>query len=87
MTSKKQSKIGYIFSVVFPPYIDMKERYPWLKKAPVLLPVAWARHWRTVIRHRSWKIRTLFSVFKVSKNELSHTEQIMNEFGLGEKNK
>ena len=86
MTSKKQSKVGYIFSVVFPPYKDMKERYPWLKKAPILLPIAWARHWCTVIRHRSWKIRTLFSVFKVSKNELSNTEQIMHEFGLSGKN-
>lgn len=38
---KSKSKLGYVFSRLFPPMKHMKLQYPILRKAPVLLPFLW----------------------------------------------
>ncbi len=40
-----KSKIGYFFSSVFPSYSSMKERYPFLKYLPFMLPFMWIFRW------------------------------------------
>ncbi len=40
-----QSKIGYFFSSVFPSFGKMKERYPFLKYLPFMLPFMWIFRW------------------------------------------
>lgn len=45
------AKRAYLFSLIYPPLYAMREKYPVLKKAPILLPVYWvARHFRLVFR-------------------------------------
>ena len=38
---QSKSKAGYVFSKLFPNLKTMRQRYPVLKKAPVLLPIFW----------------------------------------------
>lgn len=38
---QKQGKAGYLFSLIFPTFEHMRQHYPVLKKAPVLLPLCW----------------------------------------------
>ncbi|MBR6593939.1 MAG: nucleotidyltransferase family protein [Clostridia bacterium] len=44
-----KSAIGYFFSSVFPGYSAMKERYPFLKYLPFLLPVMWVVRWFSLL--------------------------------------
>ena len=41
----KNVKAKKIFSLIFPSYAGMKQKYPLLKKAPLLLPVMWVVRW------------------------------------------
>ena len=41
--SSRKGKKSSVLRSVFPPCVDLKRRYPYLKKHPYLLPVAWAQ--------------------------------------------
>lgn len=54
-----------LMRVLFPPFNLMKQRYTWLSRCPVLLPIAWGMRWAGVacrlVRHgenpmNTWKI-------------------------------
>ncbi len=38
---EKQGRAGYLFRLIFPTFQHMRQHYPVLKKAPVLLPACW----------------------------------------------
>lgn len=38
---RTKSRVGYIWRRAFPSYSAMKYVFPWLKRAPILLPLAW----------------------------------------------
>lgn len=38
---RKSGRAGYLFRLIFPTFTHMKQHYPVLKKAPVLLPACW----------------------------------------------
>lgn len=49
--SLKEARRTYLLSLIYPPLTAMREIYPVLNKAPVLLPVCWvARHLRLLFR-------------------------------------
>ena len=41
----KNVKLKKFFRIIFPTYAGMKQKYPVLKKAPVLLPIMWVVRW------------------------------------------
>ncbi len=41
LSMKKQSRFSYYLRRAFPPYSVMKYVYPWLRRVPFLLPIAW----------------------------------------------
>lgn len=43
--AKTQGKIAYVFSRAFPSFEIMATIYPWLRKVPFLMPVAWVMRW------------------------------------------
>ena len=43
--SAKSAKLKVIMNVIFPTYKAMCQKYPFLKKAPVLLPFMWVFRW------------------------------------------
>lgn len=52
-----KSKRRYIFKTLFPSYNDMVTVYPFLKKAPFLLPFMWIYKWFEVLFKRRGKFR------------------------------
>ena len=42
---KRKSSVAYLFKRLFPPYKHMIIPYPFLKKAPYLIPVFWVIRW------------------------------------------
>lgn len=44
-----KSRLGYFISSVFPSYGAMKERYPFLKYLPFLLPIMWIFRWISLV--------------------------------------
>ena len=49
----KHVKGKKIFSLIFPSYKGMREKYTILKKAPILLPFMWVVRWIEMIFHPS----------------------------------
>lgn len=43
--NRKESKLNFIFSTIFPDIKTMKRYYPYLSKAPLLLPFSWIQFW------------------------------------------
>lgn len=41
LSMKKEGRLGYFLRRAFPPYSAMKYLYPWLRRVPFLLPIAW----------------------------------------------
>lgn len=41
-----------VFQLIFMPYSGMKKKYPFLEKAPVLLPVMWVVRWGDALLHK-----------------------------------
>lgn len=67
------AKRAYCLSLIYPPLYAMREKYPVLKKAPVLLPAYWvARHFRLVFLEP----KTAVSRFKrVKELKLYHADE------------
>ena len=72
-----------LLQMVFLPYGGMAQRYPVLKKAPVLLPLFWVVRWAdTLVFHRS-HIRQQKKVLQtLTKKEIENYQQQLNFVGL-----
>ncbi len=66
---KKKSRVGYLLSRVFPTKSEMQIHYPYLKKAPFLLPVSWG----TMLFKRAFIEKNL-SAKRVVKNHFSYSD-------------
>lgn len=45
ITENNKSKFSYLVSSIFPPKSKMQYKYPYVKKAPFLLPISWCHMW------------------------------------------
>ncbi len=54
-SAKSGGRLRYIMKRIFPPYADMKYRYPTLCKAPILLPICWIVRLIGKLRRRKGK--------------------------------
>lgn len=66
--SKKGSKAKHVLSRIFPPYKDVAGRYKWVKKCPILLPVAYVVRIFTAIFDGKAALE-MKSVGKIDKNK------------------
>lgn len=62
--SKKRIVLARFWKIIFVPYSGMKELYPVLKKAPVLLPFFWVFRWFHVLFCKRKNIRPNLSELK-----------------------
>ena len=60
---ERQGRMMFLLHACFPGLNDMKSVYPWLKKAPVLLPVTWGIRGVRSILFRKRNIRTQVDAF------------------------
>ncbi len=71
-----------IFKLLFPKYADMKKKYPFLAKAPFLLPIMWlVRIFDQMFRFKKIR-RFVDNKLSFSDNEVSEYQQSLNYVGL-----
>lgn len=63
--SAKGAKKSVILRTVFPTASSLENRYKFLRKAPILLPIAWAARWSNVLLHKRNSIRNRSKSFKI----------------------
>ncbi len=83
-SNKKRTKLCLLFNILFPKFKDMKEMYPALKKAPLLLPMFWKYRWIKLIfkKTRSTFKKTKQLLFKTNKNSINKIKTIHDKIGL-----
>lgn len=74
------SKGKYVLSRFFLPYKVMKDRYPCLRKAPVLLPFMWVRHSFDGMVNRRKMILTKMKTVAKANSESAEKQRNMIEF-------
>ena len=69
--------------ILFPPMLSMKQRYPVLKKLPVLLPVFWLARWVETLLFRREQIGVQRNVLqRNSADQIETYQQALNFVGL-----
>ncbi len=77
------AKLRRIFSVVFLPYGSMCLKYPFLKKAAVLLPFMWVIRWIHIVLFRRKKIsEQLAKIDSASKEDITRFRDDLRKVGL-----
>lgn len=83
---KNQGKINYIVKMFFPPLKRMQERYPILKKSPILLPIMWLIRFfkkifskETTIKERIHKIKL---IQKTKQEGVTQIQEIHKKLGI-----
>lgn len=83
---EKHGKLAYVRALFFPEFKIMKEKYPILKKIPILLPITWiARILKdifskeTTIKVRLDKIRLIKDV---NPNDITKVQEIYQKLGI-----
>lgn len=83
---KNHGKVNYIRRMFFPPLTRMQERYPLLKKFPIILPIMWfIRIFKkifskeTTIKERINKIRLIQNT---KKEDIRQIQEIHKELGI-----
>lgn len=83
MNGGGKTRAGYLVNKLFKPYDEMCVLYPFLKKAPVLLPVFWIyRYFDVLVNRRKAIAPTLKEAGKINPENVSYAGQIMDDFGL-----
>lgn len=81
--SAKNVRAKKLLQMVFLPYGGMSQRYPVLKKAPVLLPFFWVVRWAdTLVFHRSHIRRQQRVLQTLKQKEIENYQQQLNFVGL-----
>ncbi len=89
--ARQKSKAGSVgggevlrlLQLAFPSYMVMKQKYPVLVKAPILLPVFWPIRWAAILLFRRDKVRAeLRNASSVSAEQVKTYEQALAYVGL-----
>ena len=67
---------------VFPPYKDLKQRFKFLKKLPILLPLAWLCRWVSVIFNPKRIARKKKDFESISQENIKSYQDELNYVGL-----
>ena len=83
---ENHGKSNYIKKLIFPGFKVMKEKYPILKKAPILLPVTWIARWYKDIFSKEATIKTRLDTIKLIKDtnqeEVEDIQRIYQKLGI-----
>lgn len=78
-----KGKLHRAMKILFPPMLGMKQRYPILKKLPILLPVFWIVRWMETVLFRRDRINAQRNVLKRgSADQIETYQQALNFVGL-----
>lgn len=77
----KGSKACYFIYVAFPSLARMQSVFPWLRKYPVLLPVAWIIRFVKALRERKHNVVNELSIIKsIDKDSMEQGKQLSTMF-------
>lgn len=81
---KKGGRVRYVWSRLFVPYEILKDRYPILRKHPVLLPVCQLRRWAGMIKggRLERSVEELRLSGKISQTQEQSTAELLSRIGL-----
>lgn len=86
---EKNGKFNYLLRLFFPKYKSMKEKYPFLEKAPILLPITWGIRIikdifskETTIKER---MRTMKLIQDTKQEDIDYIHQIYDKLGITRK--
>lgn len=84
LRGRKNARLQYYRRVLFPALRIVQVKYPFLKKFPWLLPVAWVLRGIDVLLYKRRKIEKIVRTGKsISDEELSNRKQALEFVGLG----
>lgn len=73
ITENNKSKFSYLISSAFPPKAAMQYKYPYVKKAPFLLPLSWCQMWgKRLFIDRDIRLKSGL------KNRMAYTDEDVN---------
>jgi len=78
----RKSKLRYLFSKLFLKYEDMVPSRPYLKKWPILLPVAWVIRWFDLAFHRTRRSIAKLRELRVDNDTLAKQYELYKRLGL-----
>ena len=82
-TTRKHGKLLPTLSVLFPPYRQMKEKYPVMGKCPLLLPVMWVRRMLEAVFHGTAKEGLDYAAKHLVKSDaIRDREAMLKNWGL-----
>lgn len=82
-TTRKHGKILPMLSVIFPPYSQMKEKYPKMGRYPVLLPVMWIRRMiESVVFKRAGASMSYATKHLAMNDEMKARNEMLKSLGL-----
>lgn len=86
---EKKGKVNYLFRLLFPEFKVMKEKYPVLKKVPILLPVTWGVRLlkdvfsqETTVKARMEQIKL---IQEVKQEDVEEIQDIYEKLGIMER--
>lgn len=75
--AEKKGKMAYLVRLLFPEFKIMKEKYPILKKAPILLPATWmARIFKDIFSKETTVKNRLDTMKKIQEADLEEAKKI-----------
>ena len=77
-----KSKFGYFISSVFPSFGAMKERYPFLKYLPFLLPIMWVFRWFSLLFRGKNPAKRYVRGASVDKETLKRNKRLMTGLNI-----
>ena len=81
--STNKVKTRKVFKLIFSPYKDMCMKYPFLKKAPFLLPIMWIHRILTTILFKGDRIKAQArAIDQMSAENINNYQQSLNFVGL-----
>ena len=80
--STKHVRTKRFFRSVFPAYKDLKQRFRFLRKLPILLPFAWLCHWISAIFNPKRIVRRKKDLKAISKERVKLYQSELNYVGL-----
>ena len=82
-SKEASAKSKAIIRKIFPKKEDIYFLYPWIKKVKILLPLGYILRWFKVIFKTPKRIKVLYSIKEVKKEELEKIKYIKSGLGLG----
>ena len=74
-----------ILRKIFAPMSDMKNWFPVLKKHPYLYPFIMVFRWFDRLLHRTRRVKAVFTLDRIPKEEIEYEKSILKDFGMEEK--